>query len=144
MKRGIEFTVVWSDQDVINFRVRCSNGRFCGDANIYFGHDDLPKMIEALSGFPSHAADFRTLEFGTFNPNHADGGIRMHFFCRDSAGHAAVDVGLRGDARIALGEVESVALRINVEAAAIDSFLLQVGNVDPIEIGATACLDMAD
>jgi hypothetical protein len=143
LKSGIEFTVVWSDQDVIKFRVRCSNGRFSGDANIYFGHDDLPKMIEALSGFPSHAADSRSLEFGTFDPNHADGGIRMRFFCRDSVGHAAVDVGLRGDACLALGEVESVALRINIEAAAIDSFLVQVRNMDPNEIAATACLDMA-
>jgi hypothetical protein len=143
LKSGIEFTVVWSDQDVIKFRVRGSNGRYAGDANIYFGQDDLPKMIEALSGFPSHGADSRSLEFGTFNPNHAGGGIRMRFFCHDSVGHAAVDVGLRDDACIALGEVESVALRINIEAAAIDSFLVQARSMDPNEIGATACLDMA-
>jgi hypothetical protein len=143
LKSGIEFTVVWSDQDVIKFRVRCANGRFSGDANIYLGHDDLSKRIEALSGFPSHPADSRNLEFGAFNPNHAGGGIRMHFFCQDSVGHAAVNVGLRDDACIALGEVESVALRINVEAAAVDSFLVQVRNMDPKEIGATARLEMA-
>ena len=143
MKRGIEFTVVWADQDVSNIQARCSNGRFCGDANIYLNHNDLSKMSEALSGFPSHADDSRSFELGTFNPNHADGGIRLYFYCRDSVGHAAVDVKLRGDACTALGEVESVALRIPVEAATIDSFLGQVRGMDTTEIGATVRLDMA-
>ncbi len=143
MKWGIEFTVVWWDQDVSEFQVRCSNGHFSGDANIYFSHDDLTKMAEALNGFPSHGADSRNVEFGTFNPNHADGGIRMYFYCRDSVGHAMVDVRLRGDGCITLGEVESVALRIPVEAAAIDSFLVQLRGIDTKEINATACLNMA-
>ena len=143
MKSGIKLEVVWWDQDVSQFQVRCSNGRFSGHASIYVSHDDLSKMAEALTGFPSHAADTRNFELGTFNPNHADGGIRMHFYCLDSVGHAAVDVKLRGDACVALGEVESVALRIPVEAAAIDSFLEQVRGMNTEEIGATACLDMA-
>jgi len=99
-------------------------------------------MAEALSGFPSHTADSRNFELGTFNPNYAGGGIRMHFYCRDSVGHAAVDVKLRGGACVALGEVESVALRIPVEAAAIDAFLVQVRGMDTKEIGANARLDM--
>ena len=53
----------------------------------------------------------------------------MHFFCRDSAGHVAVDVRLRRDGN-AWGDVESVALRIPVEAAAIDSFVEQLRKVD--------------
>jgi hypothetical protein len=143
LKSGIEFTVVWSDQDVSNVHVRCSNGRFSGDANIYLSHNDLSEMAEALSGFPSHAADSRNFELGAFDPNHAGGGIRMYFYCRDSVGHAAVDVKLRDDGCIALGEVESVALRIPVEAAAMDFFLVQVRGMNTKEIGATACLDMA-
>lgn len=133
LEGGIEFEVVWSDQDVSQLQVRCSNGRFSGSASIYINHDDLCRMAEVLKGFPSHAADARSFELGTFNPNHADGGIRMHFYCRDSVGHAAVDVQLRGDACIALGEPESVALRIPVEAAAIDSFLVQTKGMDTNE-----------
>ena len=143
LEGGIEFEVVWSDQDVSQLEVRCSNGRFSGSASIYINHDDMSKMAEVLNGFPSRAADTRNFELGTFNPNHADGGIRMHFYCRDSVGHAAVDIQLRGDACIALGEPESVALRIPVEAAAIDSFLAQVAAMDTNEIGATACLHKA-
>ncbi len=141
MKSGIEFTVLWSDQDVI--KVRCSNGRFSGDATMYFAHDDLSKLVQTLSGFPSHAGDLRRLEFGTFERNYAGGGIRMHFFCRDSVGHAVVDVQLSGDNCLKPGEPESVRLCMNVEAAGVDSFLAQLGSLDPNEIGASVCLEMA-
>ena len=143
MEGGIEFEVVWSDQDVSQLQCKCSNGRFSGSASININHDDLRKMAEVLRGFPSHAADIRNIELGTFNPNHADGGIRMHFYCRDSAGHAAVDIQMRGDACTALGEPESVALHIPVDAAAIDSFILQAVRIDTNKISATARLDMA-
>ncbi len=143
MKSGIEFQVIWSDQDVCQFQVSCSNGRFSGWASIYVTHDDLTSLAEALRGFPSHPADTRKFELGTFDPTYADGGIRMHFYCRDSAGHAAVDIQLRGDACIAMGEPESVSLRIPVEAAGIDSFLAQAVALNTNEISATACLPMA-
>ena len=48
----------------------------------------------------------------------------MDFYCR--AGHVNVDVKLRGDACKGLGEVESVALRIPIEAAGIDDFVLKL------------------
>lgn len=67
----------------------------------------------------------------------------MHFYCRDSSGHSAVDAQLRGDGCGGLGEPESVALRIPIEAAAIDSFLMQVRKMDTNEIGASASLEMA-
>ena len=58
-------------------------------------------------------------------------------------GHAAVDLKLRGDGCKALGEMESVALRIPIEAASVDSFVAQIKRMDMEEIGATARLDMA-
>jgi hypothetical protein len=66
----------------------------------------------------------------------------MRFFRSDSAGHAAVDVKLRGDACKALGEIESVALRIPIEAASVDSFIRQLRTIDKT-MGATASLDHA-
>ena len=140
---GIEVEVVWFDQDVVECHFKCSNGRFSGHAEIYVNHDGLSNMAAGLRGFPSGHTDCREFELGTFNPNHADGGIRLHFHCLDSVGHAVVDVKLRGDACKALGEVESVALRIPVEAAAIDTFVAQIGNVNTEQIGAPACLSMA-
>lgn len=142
MDTGISFEIRWFDQDVIEYQVFCSNGRFAGHASIYTGHNDLFELAGAIAGFPSNESDCRDFELGTFEPRYADGGIRMHFHCLDSLGHAAVDVKLRGDACKSLGDVESVALQIPVEAAAIDSFVSQIRNMRQ-EIGATALLIMA-
>jgi hypothetical protein len=143
LKHGIKFEIVWLDQDVVQFRVECSNARFSGSATLYIGHDDLRKMAEALRGFPSSSSDTRTYELGTFDPKFADGGIKMQFYCKDSVGHAAVDVKLRGDACQGMGETESVALRIPVEAAGIDSFIAEALRIDTQQIGATVFLPMA-
>src|SRR5205807_9529696 len=104
-------------------QVTCSNQCFSGRANIYCSHSALAEMVAVLSGFPSNMRDSRTLELGTFNPNYAEGGVRLHFYCVDSAGHAAVNVQLRSDTSHNMGKVESVDLQIPLEAAAIDSFL---------------------
>ena len=106
------------------------------------GHGGLAEFANSLRGFPCTGDDMRTLELGTFNPNHADGGVRIHFYCDDSSGHAIADIKLRGDACKALGESESVALRMPVQAAAIDSFVRQLEKVDPT-LGANASLPMA-
>jgi hypothetical protein len=142
VKNGIEVEVIWLDQDVLEFLFSCSNGRFSGHAEIYLSPDKLSELAEGLSGFPSHAKDSRDFELGTFNPDHADGGIRMHFWCTDSLGHAVVEVKLRGDACKGLGELESVALRIPAQAAAIDSFVSQIKQMEK-RVGATAYLQMA-
>jgi len=143
VKNGIEVALIWLDQDVLEFLFTCSNGRFSGQAEIYLSHDGLSEMAEALSGFPSHTKDSRHFELGTFNPDHADGGIRLHFRCTDSVGHAEVEVKLRGDACMGLGELESVALRIPVQPAAIDSFVSQIRQIEK-QVGAIAYLQMAN
>jgi hypothetical protein len=142
VKKGIEIEVIWEDQNVVEFQINCSNGYFSGRAEIYASHDVLPKFASTLSGFPSKRTDSRDFELGTFDQNYTDGGVRLHFYCTDSVGHAAVEVRLRGDGCKALGEAESVALRIPIEAAAIDSFVSQVRDLKR-EIGARAYLQMA-
>jgi hypothetical protein len=142
VKDGIEVEVIWLDGDALEILFRCSNGYFSGQAEIYLSPGELSEMAGAVSRFPSHAKDSRDFELGTFNPDHADGGVRMHIHCADSVGHAVVEVRLRGDACKGLGEVESVALRIPVQAAAIDSFVSQVRQMNK-EVGATAYLQMA-
>jgi hypothetical protein len=143
LELGIEFAVFWWDRDVIEFRVMSSNGCFAGWATIYVGHDTLPQLAERLKGFPSSTSDSRDFELGTFDPKFADGGPRMHFYCLDSVGHAAVEIKIRGDHCEALGEAESVALRIPIEAAGVDSFIAQIRAMDTGQIGATAQLPMA-
>lgn len=121
--RGIEFEVVWSDQDMIEYQVTCSNGPFRGATKMYLAHDDLSKAAEILSGFPSNIKDSRDVEFGAFDPKAAGGGISMSFRCVDSVGHAVVLVRVRADGCKGPDEPESVCLYIPVEAGSIDSFV---------------------
>src|SRR6266702_2762753 len=104
--------------------------------------DDLSEFADSFTRFPSRPDDSRDFELGTFNPDHADGGARMHFFCADAAGHAVVEVGLRGDGCRALGEMQSVALRIPIQAAGVDEFLRQLRGIGKT-LGASAHLPQA-
>src|SRR5262249_7968304 len=92
---GIKIEIVWFDQDLVECRFTCSNGRFSGSAEIYLDHDDLTRMADTLKGFPNTPSDVRNLELGTFNPKHADGGVRLRCYCKDSVGHAVMEVKLR-------------------------------------------------
>jgi hypothetical protein len=109
---------------------------------VYVASESLSKLAKTLSGFPSSPDDFRDFELGTFNPDHADGGARMHFFCKDAVGHSVVEVKLRGNACKGPGEMESVALRIPIQAAAVDDFVRQLQALRKT-IGASAFLRQA-
>lgn len=141
--RGIEFEVVWFDQAVIEHRVTCSNGSFCGATKMYLAHDDLSKAANTLSGFPSSIQDTRNVRLGAFEPDVAGGGIEMAFRCVDSVGHAVVLVRLRADGCKGLGQPQSVSLYIPVEATSIDSFVSKALSINDA-VGAKAYLHMAD
>lgn len=144
MEKGINLKVIWFDEieDLVEVVFSCSNGYFSGQAEIYVSCDGLSKLADVISGFPSHPGDSRDFELGTFNPGHADGGARMHFFCADAAGHAVVEVKLRGDACRALGEMQSVALRIPIQAAGVDEFIKQLPGIGKT-LGGSAHLPQA-
>lgn len=141
--RGIEFEVVWFDQDVTELKVTCSNGPFRGATKMYVVPDALSMAAETLSGFPSGARDIRDVKLGALEPNSAGGGIRMSFRCVDSAGHAAVLVTVRPDESQVPEEPLSVCLYVPVEPYAIDVFVAKVRSMDR-SIGAKAYLQMAD
>jgi hypothetical protein len=141
---GIRLEVIWFDEveDLLEVLFSCSNGYFSGRAEIYLSRTHLSKLAEVIRGFPSGMGDSRYFELGTFNPEHADGGARLRFFCNDAAGHCVAEVQLRGDACSGLGEMESVALRIPIQAAAVDDFVRQLRNVSKT-IGSAAYLRKA-
>jgi hypothetical protein len=144
VENGIKLRVVWFDEveDLLEVVFSCSNGYFAGQAEVYVSRDNLSDLANALRGFPSSPDDSRVFELGTFNPNHVDGGARMRFFCEDAAGHAVLEVKLRGGACQGMGEVESVAVRIAIQAAGVDDFIKQLQGMGKI-IGASASLQQA-
>jgi len=141
--RGIEFEVVWFDQDVVEYQVTCSNGPFRGATRMYLAHDELSKTAEILSGFPSDTKDTRDVQLGAFEPNVAGGGIHLSFRCIDSVGHSVVLVRLRADGCMGPAEPESVSLFVPVEAGSIDTFVAKARSIDEKQ-GAKAYLQMAD
>lgn len=144
MKRGIRLEVIWFDEpeDFLEVLFSCSNGFFSGQAEMYVSSSRLSKFADALTGFPSNPDDIRDFELGTFEPDHADGGVRLHFFCEDTTGHAVVEVKLRGDACRELGEAQSVALRLPVEPAGVDEFVKQLRGIRKV-FGSSADLPQA-
>jgi len=141
--RGIEFEVVWLDQDVIEYRVRCSNGSFCGATRMYLPHDSLSKAAKTLSGFPSGTKDSRNILLGAFEPNVSGGGVDMAFRCVDSTGHAVVLVSLRADGCEGFGKPQSACLYVPVEAGSIDSFVSEARSTNARK-GGKCYLHMAD
>jgi len=140
--QGIEIQVIWYDQDVVEYRFTCSNGKFCGQVEAYLAHEDLLELAQRLKGFPAKPGDCREFELGTFDAKCAGGGFRLCFSRLDSPGHSVVDLELRSDSQGSSGHPESVAMRILVEAGAIDCFISEIAGIG-INVGAKAHLLMS-
>jgi len=107
---------------MVEVRLSAWNGLFGGSANIYVGVGEVAASAEKLKGFPRNPPDKRTLEFGAFAPKAAYGAAMLSFYCRDSAGHASVEVKIESDDRERI-PAQSVLLVAAVEPAAVDSFV---------------------
>jgi hypothetical protein len=126
---GVQFEVVYKDDDLIEVRISASNGTFCGEASAYLGIGEVEEIATKLQGFPTRPSDAREIMLGTFDPNSAGGGMSMRFYCSDRSGHAYVE------ARIESGHestrvVQSVVLLLPLEAAAVDSFVDELRRLD--------------
>jgi hypothetical protein len=106
-------------------------------------YEDLPELAQRLKGFPAKPSDCREFELGTFDPEYAGGGVRLRFSRLDSPGHSVVDLELRTDNRRSSRHEESAAMRIPVEAGAIDSFISEIGAIG-LNAGAKAYLPMSN
>lgn len=132
MEVGINFQLIWHDNDVLNLRVSAWNGSFGGIAEIYEGIGDLENAASNLHGFPRNPSDKREVTFGNFDRDCAAGGIKLRFHCVDGAGHAFVEATI--DAHYDTGgTIQNVVLAMPVEAAAVDEFVreLQRLELDP-------------
>jgi hypothetical protein len=99
MDTGIGLEILWSDADLFAVRVSAWNGLFGGSANTYVAIGGLVESAQDLKGFPQNPLDKRTLQFGEFGSQVAGGAATMDFYCKDSAGHALVEVRLESDHR---------------------------------------------
>ena len=76
MELGVEFEIIWYDNDALELRVAAWNGAFGGLADIYVAIGDLQAAAEQLRGFPNSPADKRGIEFGSLDRKYAGGGVK--------------------------------------------------------------------
>jgi hypothetical protein len=127
MQRGIRFEVGHQDRDVIEVHVTATNGAFAGETYVYLHPRDLAEAPERLRGFPKSPSDVRELTFAPRLVTGSNGLVSMRLSCLDAAGHPSVECHLEAypDGPWA-GMPGSVTLSFAVDAAAVDSFVLQL------------------
>jgi len=141
-KAGIQISIIYTDEHLIELRIMASNGVFAGQVDVYADSDALTELAEVLRDFPASRDDSREFEVGSFDAAYAGGGAGFRFYSLDSVGHAAAEVRLRSDPEVGGGVSDTVVLHVAVEAAAVDSFVVQLAGI-VAEVGQTARLEAA-
>jgi hypothetical protein len=142
MTSGLHLKYLYHDNDIIEVQVFVGNGRFCGTANVYVGIGQLSEAASLLQGFPQQSSDRREVIFGAFGRNYAGGGVRLRFYCKDSAGHAVVEATIEAD-HIGEEPAESAVVLANIEPASLDLFVPQLRLLEA-NFSGTASLRILD
>jgi hypothetical protein len=129
MDAGLEFSIIYTDEWLVEIRVRASNDRYAGETSIYQSPSGLKDLGETLAGFPKQVNDERKFELGSSEDTAKGNGIRLHFRCIDAAGHIGVDVTLYAHPFF-LNQREFASFFIPLEPAAIDDFVRELRNMN--------------
>jgi hypothetical protein len=148
MSLGLQLKYLWHDIDVYEFDVSASNGRFSGAAKTYVSIGGLAEAAGVLKGFPRELSDVRELQFGAFGRESAGGGAHLRFFCKDSAGHAVVELRIESDDESNTGSHWNLPEQTahffgEVEACAVDNFVVELRLLEENKTGV-ASLRFAD
>src|SRR5215510_13154315 len=82
MTKGIRFSNVWSDDDLVELRVEVSDGDSTFTNQVYVGHGMLADTVSNLSVFKDQLhGGLLDVRFGEFGPEFANGAFhaRFHF-----------------------------------------------------------------
>ena len=137
----LEFSVVWSDEDIQEIAVSASSGRFSAQVNVYGDVHELTRVAERLQGFPSSKTDFREVELGQEGLS-GYGTVQIKVFCTDSTGHIAFEVSLRSFPAKELAKQESAVVVVPAAVADLDRLVEHLRATNYQE-GATAVLRSA-
>jgi hypothetical protein len=128
--RGLQIAVVYEDPpDLIEVRVRASNGQFGGDVRAYAPPDAVRRLADTIRGFPETAADQREFALGDFGPDLAGGAVSFNFTCTDHAGHAVV--ALRMESGEPSREPQTARFFFEFEPASLDRFVGELRVLGP-------------
>jgi len=134
MSPGLEFAVVWHDEDVLQVRVCASTGSFSGAADVYCDHESPQAWAACLTGFPTTPGDQRELRLGAPGPGYAGGSAVLRFRTVDRAGHAEVRLEIEAEPSDRPNS-QRVELNLTVEAAGIDRFVAALAKLSRTDVG---------
>ena len=123
MNQSLTLQRIYHDVDVVEVRLRADNGKFRGEADIYLGQGQLAEIAESLVGFPLSSSNNREIAIGGFGAKFARGAAAFRLFCADLAGHPQLELRLEADYKNS-AKAEGVTLIANLEAAAVDRFVI--------------------
>lgn len=131
MKLGIHISRVWSDDDVVELRVRVSDGTSSVFNQVYVGHAAFETAVSSLRVFKVQVyGGLFELRFGEFRPEYANRAFhaRFHFAV---PGRLCISCEQESDfAEFAKKEVASRAtMYVKSEPALLDRFIAELGAV---------------
>ncbi|CAN7153357.1 hypothetical protein [Polaromonas sp. LjRoot131] len=128
MKPGISFTKIWFDDDMVELRIKVSNGDSIFTNDVYVGHQQLMDLVKDMDRFKTHVhGGIHDVMFGAFGPEYASGAFhaRLHF---QERGILFVTVKSQSDfADFGKKNVASEAtLYLRTEPALLDNFIEEI------------------
>jgi hypothetical protein len=139
MNPGLKVAYLWHDSDVIKIRVTAENAKFRGTADVYVGTDGLLETAAALAGFPKNGLDKRAVAFGAAGKEFAGGSVRLEFYCKDMAGHAAFRASIEGDYGVQ-EMAERATVCVDFDPSALDAFLVELQQVEKEHRGSASII----
>jgi hypothetical protein len=80
VKRGITFTKIWSDEDMIELRINVSDGTSLFSNQVYVGYSHFAEAVSQLDTFKDHIhGGLHDIRFGEFGPEYASGAFHARF-----------------------------------------------------------------
>jgi hypothetical protein len=132
VKRGITFTKIWSDQDMIELRIDVSDGTSFFSNHVYVGYSQFAEAVSHLDTFKTHVhGGLLDMRFGEFGPEYASGAFhaRLQFhntgkLCITCSQQSAFeDFGRKNVA-------SEATLYLRTEPVLLDNFLEQLKALD--------------
>jgi hypothetical protein len=133
---GLKICILHADDDYLGVEIRAGNERYAGTTYVAAGFDELGALADLITGFPAHAQDERSYQFGSREPNVVGGWCRLRFRTSDLAGRAVVEVTIEDDDQ--LHPKASAALSLPIEAASLDRFIAGLRRISSDRRGEVA------
>ena len=134
----LEIKIIWEDEHMIEVSVRACNDRYSGYTEFYTSREHLIEIAREITGYPKNLS--HTVSFGT-----GEDKSNSYFNCNLIPAYPTAHF----KARIELSEIykqpeytnrDSVYLEFPIEAASIDSFVVQLKQMASAPVGADAAV----